>query len=235
MGAVAVTGASGHLGSVLVPYLWERGKVVTKVGRDITPDLDADVLIHAAAPHWRDEDAVRDFARFNEAVARWAEVTGGRVINVGSWWQYAHGDAPALSYSALKRDQAEMFPVTVIPFSVYGTSARDGRGFVPQLLAHLRGREPVTAASIEARDWLHVRDLCDALRAALRAPDGIYEAATGVQYSAAQLLRAMTGQRVPVWPDVPSCSPAYVHERVPGWTARTDVLSYLSRAIGAVA
>lgn len=235
MGTIAVTGASGHLGRVLVPYLWERGHVVAPVGRLISPDLDADVLIHAAAPDWRDEDAVRAFAPFNEEVARWAEVTGGRVISIGSWWQYAKGDAAALSYSALKRDQAEMFACTVVPFSIYGTAARDGRGFIPQLLAHCRDRQTVTAASTERRDWLHVRDLCDALRAVLRAPDGIYEASTGMQYSAAELLRAMTGQRVPVWPDVPSCSPVYRHPHVPGWTARTDVLTYLARSLGRVA
>lgn len=235
MGTIAVTGASGHLGRVLVPYLWERGHVVEKVGRYISPDLNADVLIHAAAPDWRDDDAVRAFAPFNEAVARWAEVTGGRVVNIGSWWQYADGDAAALSYSALKRDQAEMFACTVVPFSIYGTAARDGRGFIPQLLAHCRGAGTVTAASTEPRDWLHVRDLCDALRACLRAPDDIYEAATGVQYSAAELLRAMTGERVPVWPDVPSCTPVYRYPRVPGWTPKVNVLTHLARSVGAVA
>ena len=235
MGTIAVTGASGHLGSALVPYLWERGHIVEQVGRRIRLDLQADVMLHCAAPDYRDEDAVREFAIFNEMVARWSEVTGGRVISVGSWWQYAHGGSSTISYSRMKADQADMFPVTVIPFSVYGSTAREGRGFIPQLLAHVRGSGTVSAASREPRDWTHVRDLCDALRAALVAPDGIYEAATGVQYSAAELLRAMTGETVPNWPDVPSCSPHYVHPRVPGWTPKTDVLGYLSRAIGAVA
>lgn len=235
MGTVAVTGASGHLGSVLVPYLWERGKIVVPVGREITPDLEADVLIHCAAPDYADDDAVRAFAPFNEAVARWAEVTGGRVVNVGSWWQYADGEAPTLDYSALKRDQADMFPVTVVPFSVYGNATRQARGFIPQLLAHVRGSGKVTAASREPRDWLHVRDLCDALRAALVAPDGIYEARTGQQYTAAELLRAMTGEVVPEWHDVPSCSPVYLYDTVPGWTPKVAVLTHLARSVGAVA
>lgn len=235
MAVVAVTGASGHLGRVLVPYLWERGHIVAPVGREIAPDLDADVLIHCAAPDYRDLEAVRAFAPFNEAVARWAEVTGGRVINVGSWWQYAAGDAPHLRYSQMKADQARMFPVTVVPFSVYATSAREGRGFIPQLLAHVRGSGTVSAASREPRDWIHARDVCDALRAALRAPDGIYEASTGSHYSAAELLRAMTGETVPAWIDVPSCSPVHRHPQVPGWAPRIDVLGYLSRALGAVA
>lgn len=235
MGTVAVTGASGHLGRVLVPYLWERGKIVVQVGREIAPDLEADVVIHCAAPDYRDEDAVRAFAPFNEAVARWAEVTGGRVINVGSWWQYADGDAPTLAYSAMKRDQADMFPVTVIPFSVYGTAAREARGFIPQLLAHVRGSGTVSAASTEPRDWIHVRELCDALRAALRAPDGVYEARTGQQFSPAQLLRVMTGEIVPPWADVPSCAPVYLYDLVPGWTPKLSVLTYLARSVGAVA
>lgn len=235
MGTVAVTGASGHLGRVLVPYLWERGHIVAPVGREITPDLDADVLIHCAAPDYKDTDAVRAFAPFNEAVARWAEVTGGRVINVGSWWQYAAGDAPHLRYSQMKADQSRMFPVTVVPFSVYGSTAREGRGFIPQLLAHVRGSQAVAAASREPRDWLHTLDMCDALRAALRAPDGIYEAATRTHYSAAELLRAMTGETVPEWIDVPSCSPVHRHPTVPGWAPRIDVLGYLSRTLGAVA
>lgn len=235
MSSIAVTGATGHLGSVLVPYLWERGHTVIPVGRRVPFDLDADVLIHCAAPDWRDEDAIMAFPIFNEIVARWAEVSGGRVINVGSWWTYAHGGAARLSYCQLKAEQSDMFPVTVVPFSVYGTSARQGRGFIPQLLAHVRGSATLSAASREPRDWLHVRDLCDALRAALRAPDGIYEAATGVQYSAAELLRSMTGETVPAWPDVPSCTPAYLHPRVPGWTPKTDVLGHLARSVGAVA
>lgn len=234
MGTVAVTGASGHLGRVLVPYLWERGHIVEPVGREFLPG-DADVVIHAAAPDYKDDDAVRDFAPFNEAVARWSETTGGRVINVGSWWQYAHGEAADLPYSALKRDQSEMFPVTVVPFSIYATGHRDNRGFIPQLLSHITGSGLISAASREPRDWIHARDVCDALRAALRAPDGIYEAATGFQYSAAELMRAMGEDDVVEWHDVPSCRPRYVYPSVPGWTPSTAILTYLMRTLGAVA
>ena len=235
MGIIAVTGASGHLGRVLVPYLWERGHIVVPVGRTLDPDLEADVVIHAAAPEWRDEKAVRKFAPFNEAVARWAEVTGGRVINVGSWWQYAHGNSADLPYSRLKADQSQMFGTTVILFSVYGWTTRQGRGFIPQLLAHARGADSLTAASREPRDWLHVRDACEALRAALSAHDGIYEAGTGTHYSAAELLRAMTGEQVPEWHDVPSCAPVHLYPQVPRWAPRTDVLGHVRRSLGAAA
>ncbi len=235
MGTVAVTGASGHLGRVLVPYLWERGHIVVPIGRDFPAEVEADAVIHVAAPDYKDNDAVRAFAPFNEAVARWAEVTGGRVVNVGSWWQYAAGAAPHLRYSQMKADQSRMFPLTVVPFSIYATSTREGRGFIPQLLAHVRGSGTVSAASREPRDWIHARDVCDTLRAALRAPDGIYEAGTGSHYSAAELLRAMTGETVPERIDVPSCSPVHRHSPVPGWVPRGDVLGYLSRSVGAVA
>ena len=222
-----MTGATGHLGRVLVPYLWERGHIVEQVGRTLAPDLDADILIHAAAPNWRKEDAVKAFAPFNEAVARWAEVTGGRVVNVGSWWQYADGIAPHLSYARMKNDQQEMFPLTVVPFSIYGSTLRDDSGFIPQLLAHVRGATRLVDASRRTRDWIHVRDVCSALREALVAPDGIYEAATGIMYSPADLVRAMTGETLPGHVDVPVATPRYVHPRVPNWAPRIDVLAHL--------
>jgi nucleoside-diphosphate-sugar epimerase len=231
MSTIAVTGASGHLGRVLVPYLWERGHIVAQVGHDLPPDLDADVLIHAAAPNWKDVDAVRDFAPFNEDVARWSETTGGRVINVGSWWQYAPG-ATDLSYSRMKDDQQGMFPVTVIPFSIYGTGSRDGRGFIPQLVAHVNGTSALRAASREPRDWIHVRDVCDALRAALVAPDGVYEVATREQFTPAELLLRFAGATVPEWYDVPSCDPAYRYNVVPTWTSRIGIIGHLRRTLG---
>ena len=233
MSTVAVTGATGHLGQVLVPYLWERGHIVEQVGRWIHPDLEADVVIHAAAPNWRNEDAIKDFARFNEAVARWAEVTGGRVISIGSWWQYADGIAPHLSYSRMKNDQQEMFPLTVVPFSVYGTTERDDSGFIPQLRSHVRGTARLVDASPRTRDWIHVRAVCDALRAALVAPDGIYEANTGIMYSPADLVRAMTGETLPGHVDVPTASPRYLYPRVPNWSPRIDVLTHLRTYIPA--
>ena len=68
MGTVAVTGASGHLGRVLVPYLWERGHIVEPLGRrDVQAllhgDVEARALIHCAAPDYKDDDAVRAFCR----------------------------------------------------------------------------------------------------------------------------------------------------------------------------
>jgi nucleoside-diphosphate-sugar epimerase len=228
---IAVTGASGHLGSVLVPYLWERGYVVEPIGYDLPLNLDADVLLHLAAPDWRDEGAIRDFARFNEQVARWSEVTGGRVINTGTWWQYASPESAALSYSRLKDDQQAMFATTLVPFSIYGTTARSGRGFVPQLIAAARGTTTLTGASRQPRDWVHARDVCDAYRALLRAPEGIYEAATGVRYSPAELARSVLGTDLPDYPDVPPCLPRYRHPRPPGWVPRIDVIGHINRSL----
>jgi nucleoside-diphosphate-sugar epimerase len=232
---IGVTGATGHLGRVLVPYLWEHGKIVVEIGREIPPDLDVDAVIHLAAPQWDDDDAVRDFAPFNEALARWSETTGGRVVNVGSWWQYAGGGTAALAYSRLKADQMATFPVTVVPFSIYATSVRAGRGFVPQLLAAARGLGTVRAASVERRDWIHATDVCAALRAALVAPDGIYEASTGVHYSPAELCRTFLDTEPDVYPDNPSCSPRHMHSNVPAWAPRIDVLGYLRRSLGQAA
>lgn len=232
---IAVTGASGHLGRVLVPFLWERGHVVVKVGRIVPDTIGVDAIVHLAAPDWRDEAAVEGFAAFNAEVLRWSQATGARVVSVGSWWQYATGDAPGLAYSRMKAEQQGMFPVTVVPFSVYGHEARAGRGFVPHLLDHARGSVRLSGASREQRDWVHARDVCEALRAALTAPDGVYEAASLVTYSPAELVRAITGETVPEWVDVPSCAPRHVHPQVPGWAARVDVLGHLRRSLGAAA
>jgi len=230
---VAVTGASGHLGRVLVPYLWERGYTVEKVGHEMPSD-EADVVMHLAAPRdWRDADAVRNFAIYNERLARYSAVNGTRVIAAGSWWQYADGDAPALPYSRMKSDQAAMFDCTLVLFSVYGSESREGRGFIPQLLAHARGGRSLAGVSHESRDWIYATDACGAFRAALSAPDGIYEVATGLRYSPAELARAVLGVELPDWPDVPSCSPRYLHSPVPGWAPRTDVLDFLRRRTAA--
>jgi len=226
---VAVTGASGHLGRHLVPYLWERGHIVTPIGREWDDDLDAEAVIHLAAPDWRDEDAVRDFARFNERIARWAETTGGRVINTGSWWQYATGDARDLSYSRLKDDQQAMFGTTLVPFSIYSDRLRDGRGFIPQLVAHVRGEKALQGASRQMRDWIHVADVCAAYRAALRAPEGVYEVATGMQFSPMELVVSLTGTRVGEYVESPNCEPRYHREPVPGWVPRIDILDQSRR------
>lgn len=233
MTTVAVTGASGHLGRILVPYLWERGHVVAQVGREM-PSPDAEVVIHLAAPDWRDLEGIRDFAAYNEHLARFSEVNSTRVISAGSWWQYADGDAPALPYSRMKSDQMCMFDCTVVLFSVYGDRPRDGHGFIPALLAAAaRGAEGLPAASHEPRDWIYATDACGALRAALSAPDGIYEAATGQHYSPAELARSVLGVDLPDHPADPSCAPRHRHTPVPGWAPRTDVLDFLRRRTAA--
>jgi len=230
MTAIGVTGASGRLGSTMVPYLWERGHVVTKIDRTLPPDLEVDVIFHLAAPVWTNVQAVTGFARFNEQVARWAEVTGGRVINTGSWWQYAGPDAERQSYTRLKDDQQAMFGTTLVPFSIYGTLKSDGRGFMSQLTDHARGSRRLVEASGVGRDWIHARDVCEAYRAALRAPEGVYEVCTGVHYSPAELLRALDGSRVAPHVDVPQATTCHRYPRVPGWAPRINVLDHIRRS-----
>lgn len=226
MTAVGVTGASGHLGRFLVPYLWERGHVVTPIGRTWDDGVDIDVLIHLAAPDHRDEAAIRDFAKFNERIARWQGYTGIPVINTGTWWQYAGPEAEALSYTALKRDQmATLHGSTLIPFSIYSDRLRDGRGFIPQLVAHMQGRTRLAGASRQLRDWIHVADVCAAYRAALVAPAGVYEVATGLQFSPMELVVSLTGAKVDEYAETPNCAPRYRHGHVPGWAPRVDILN----------
>ena len=230
MTRVGVTGASGHLGGFLVPYLWERGHIVTPIARRWDDGIDVDVLIHLAAPDHRDEDAIRDFAKFNERIARWQGYTGVPVISTGTWWQYAGAEAESLPYTAMKRDQMGMLHgSTLIPYSIYSDRIRDGRGFIPQLVAHMRGAGAVAGASRQLRDWIHVADVCAAYEAALVAPAGIYEVATGLQFSPMELVVAMTGGTVGEYPETPNCAPRYRHEHVPGWAPRVDVLTRVRR------
>lgn len=237
MTSVGVTGASGHLGSMLVPFLLERGYTVTPIGRTMPHDLDVDVVMHLAAPNWRDDAAMDDFYRFHEQVVRWREVSGGRVIQTGSWWQYAgDGHTPELYYSRIKGIQERVFDVSLVPFSIYGTSVRAGRGFIPHLVAAVRAGRASMEASRQLRDWIHARDVCEALRACLSAPDGIYEARTGIQYSPAELARTV-GMPTTEHVDDPPCSPVYRHDLPPGFVPRVDVLTHirLSLSKGAAA
>lgn len=230
---VAVTGASGHLGSVLVPALRQAGHEVEPVGRVMPAGLRADVLIHLAAPNWRDALSVLGLYAFTVDVARWSNVTGARVINCGSWWQSAGMQAQSLEYTRLKDWQQRLFPTTLIPFSIYGEQAREGRGFIPQLQSHLAGLSSLAGASDEPRDWVHVSDVAAAFVVALSAPDGVYDVGTGRQLSPRALALACGLTHLPEYVEHPSCAPKYAHPRVPGWHPQISVLRYLGGEVAA--
>ena len=121
---IAVTGASGHLGSVLVEMLPDA----EPIGRSI-PEHTFDAIIHTAAPDYRDDDAVLAFRTFNAALEEHIEKHPPQVLIVtGSWWQHGIGSCRDVLYTRLKDEQARTFPqaVHLLPYSIYGDEPRPG-------------------------------------------------------------------------------------------------------------
>jgi len=219
---VAVTGASGHLGSFICPRLKLVGHTVQPIGRVLPDDLQADVIWHLAAPNHRDDQDCQDFMRFNEQVA----ATGIRVISAGTWWQYAGDEAAALEYTKTKQAQQALFDTTLVLFSVYGLKTRVARGYIPQLIEHANGGQQLRGASRQQRDWVHVEDVYRAFVAAMLAPDGVYDVATRTTFSPHELVLAITGQPLPDFVEFPNCAPQYRNKVLPHWSPRIDVLWY---------
>jgi nucleoside-diphosphate-sugar epimerase len=233
---IAVTGASGHLGSVMVPFLEAYGHTVIPVGHEIDPQMDADALIHLAAPDHRDEEAIRRFYFFNGRVKYWADHhRDAFVINTGTWWQKVEGEALDMSYTRLKVVQAEVIGnVTLIPYSVYGHAVREDRGFIPQLVTYMRGGKPLLGASRQERDWVYVTDVCNAYLIALRDRcTGEFDVATGHTMSPHEIVVLMTGEDLPDYPEHPNCHPPVTLHPVPNWHADTSVLAFIDHEVGA--
>jgi nucleoside-diphosphate-sugar epimerase len=231
MSTVGITGATGHLGRVLVNAAARAGHTVIPVGRTWSDDLEVDVLFHLAAPDWHDPAAISRFAIYNELIARWSQQTGTRVVNTATWWQQAGPEAEALAYTRMKADQMTLFRTSLVLFSVYGDEYRAGRGFVPQLVRHCRGLEDMPSASTRLRDWVHVDDVCRAYLAVMAVREGVYEVATGQAYSPGQLVRAMTGRTPPPRNETPLCDMRHLRPWVPGWAPQIGVLTYLNAAV----
>jgi len=219
---IAVTGASGHLGSYICPRLEMLGHDVTRIGRNFPRELDADVIWHLAAPDHRNEHECAQFMWFNEDVAS----TYLPVINTGTWWQYAGEESAGLYYSRIKQAQQTMFATTLVLFSVYGATQRAQRGFIPQLINHANGHTSLAGASRQQRDWIHVEDVFRAYMAATAAPVGTYDVATGSTLSPHELALAVTGRVLPDYAEFPNCAPQYVNDRLPDWAPKMDVLFY---------
>lgn len=224
---IGVTGASGHLGQVLmkmIPDAYPIGRVV--------PDFPLTGLIHAAAPNHRDATNVIQFDEFNadlhDYLSRF-DVT--RCVVVGSWWQDADGECRKLLYTALKDNQRKLFAAThVVPFSIYGDDARTGRGFIPQLIKALRENAPLVGLSDQPRDFIHVTDVARACIAALDIPHGVYLAATFKPVSPRQLAERY-GISAPDYVEFPSALPNYNAEPVPGWEPLIDVDDHIKSRI----
>lgn len=201
-------------------------------GREI-PDVAVDILIHAAAPKYSDNEAVKDFRRYNTALAEYVRDRRPQmVINVSTWWLYAHGEARNIPYTVMKRDQMTMFPQAthIIPYSIYGEEPITGRGFIPHLVEHLRGGQRIRGLSGQRRDFIHVTDVARAIRAATLAPRGHYTARTGIMVTP-EALAGEYGVRAGEWPEWPSADPRYPFPPVPEWAPRVDMRAHIGERI----
>ena len=120
---------------------------------------------------------------------------------------------------------------TLTLYSIYGDALRGGRGFVPQLVDHLAGRSRLAAASTEARDFIHVDDVCRAYMAAIDAPIGVYDVGTYLSISPMRLAQVFTDETLDVYPDDPSALCHWPNSRLPGWRAEIAVTQYIAQAL----
>lgn len=210
---IGVTGATGHLGQALLDLLPEAYPIGYTM-----PDIPLTGLIHAAAPNYRDNNAVVKFHDFNILLHDYlSKARVRRIVVVGSWWQHARGSCRDLLYTKMKDHQRRMFTGThVLPYSIYGDEARPGRGFIPQLVNSINTGEPLIGLSHELRDFIHVTDVARACIVALDAPRGTYIAATGEPISPRDLA-ARFGITAPDYAEWPSATPEYLAPQVPAW------------------
>lgn len=230
---VAITGATGHLGHAMVWHLMRQDIEVHLVGRTVAQHMRADVVFHLAMPKHTDEQACTQFTYFNEDLWTWANKHSVPVINTATWWQHAGQDAETHLYTVTKAAQQQMFAghTTLTLFSVYGNPMRDGRGFIPQLIGHLRGAHTLAGASTQERDWIYAGDICRAYMAALDAPVGVYDVATYLPISPMQLAQVFTDEHIDPYPEPLDALVHYPNARLPDWRATTAVTAFIAQAL----
>jgi nucleoside-diphosphate-sugar epimerase len=211
---VALTGATGFIGSHVLTELRDHGHEVTALGRDVvdlhdTPAVarllgDADGAIHVASPGDA-TSADLDSAVIDAAIDAFAG-TGKPYIHISGLWIYGSNpsiheespiDAPALVgwKEPLDRRVLEakgMRGVVVVPGTAYG----DGGGGIPGLLLGSPRDDlgNLVMLGTGRQHWatVHVADLADAFRRVLEdsSARGTYIIGDGVNPSVAELTEA---------------------------------------------
>lgn len=225
---IGVTGASGHLGQAIMDLLPDA----YPIGRTM-PDVQLSGLIHAAAPNYKDEEAVVKFHEFNQQIHEYLiEARLRRIVVVGSWWQIATGSCRDLLYTKLKDHQKRMFPaVHIMPYSIYGDEARAGRGFIPQLIEAIREGKQLQGLSDQRRDFIHVSDVARACIIGLDAPRGTYMAGWG-ETSSPRVIAAKYGLTAPEWVEYPDAAPAHLVNPIPAWKPLVKLHEHIRYASG---
>ena len=168
---IGLTGASGRLGQAILRI---RPDLIP-IGRWVPTDR-LDAVIHAATARGRTQEDADDFHRFNTEVAAYAARHDCTVVNIGSCWQILNGTCREQPYTRMKDTQEALLPeaVHLIPYWIYGPQ----RGYIHDLVAHLRGGPLLAHAGTEPRDFIHVSDVARAALLALHMPPGRYAAAS---------------------------------------------------------
>jgi nucleoside-diphosphate-sugar epimerase len=226
---IAVTGASGFIGSALAPALERRGHEVLAVARGAALPGGCEVLVHLAnLAHARVAPALLQAVNVDgtRRVAEAAAAAGvRRMVYLSSVKALADRDRYADSKRAAEAALREVRGIEIVvlrPPLVYGPGVR--ANFLALLRAIARGL-PLPLASVRnRRSLVYVGNLCDAIARCLEAPraTGAYGVSDGGPLSTPELCRAIGAAlgrpaRLFPWP------PALL-ELVPGMTKLTRSL-----------
>lgn len=224
---IGVTGASGHLGQALMDLIPDA----YPIGRTM-PDVELTGLIHAAAPNYRDEETVIRFEEFNQEIHKYlTESKLRRIVIVGSWWQISEGNCREVLYTKLKDQQKRMFSgVHIIPYSIYGDEARQGRGIIPEIIQAIQTGEPLIGLSKQPRDFIHVKDVAAACLIGLDSPRGVYSAGWNKSSSPSDIA-ARYGLEVPEFVGYPDANLVYPLERLPNWEPKIRLHEHIYNSL----
>lgn len=210
---IVVTGASGFIGSALVPELRARGHEVVEVSRKRLPDhdyrrLSAEpdaVLVHLAEPRdlqVAEVEGEEHFFKVTGVCSALAEMNWRHIVYVSSAVVYGHASdtihgthdhvSPLNVYSRTKLACEEMVAAkggTIVrPSNVYGPGMA-ANNVVSHILDQIPGTDPLYLQAVTpVRDFLWIADTAKGLAAAIeRQPGGIFNLGYGVSISVGQL------------------------------------------------
>jgi nucleoside-diphosphate-sugar epimerase len=207
---IFVSGASGFIGSALVPALARRGHEVRALGRGAAPPPGCEALVHLANLAHAAASRERLWKVNVEGTRRIAERAAAagvrRMVYLSSAKVLADDDVYAESKRAAEAALREVRGLEIVvlrPPLVYGPGVR--ANFLALLRALDRGW-PLPLASVHnRRSLVYLGNLCDAIARCLEAPraGGPYGVTDGAPLSTPALCRAIAaalGRPARLWP-----------------------------------
>jgi UDP-glucose 4-epimerase len=194
---------------------------------DLCAAVRPHVVFHLAARVTGSRDAAAVVPVFADTAAATVHVLAAahaagasRVVLAGSMEEpdgaepqspYAAAKAAAATYAGLYRRAYGLEVVHLRLHMVYGPAQPDRAKLVPAVITSLLAGEPPRVSSgVREVDWIHVRDVCQALLAAATvtpAPTGPVDVGTGVRTSVRTVVRTLAalagGGLAPVFGAVP--------------------------------